>query len=165
MKLLLPLVFMLALSACNSKPNTKERLPSAVYEYVQVDSAAFADKHAVYVPVYSHIYTEAGTSSLVLATTLSIRNTSFTDSFYVSNVSYYGSQGEILKRYLNSSVLLRPLASIEFVVERTENKGGAGANFVVNWGATKTGVEPLIQTVMVETGTGISFVTQGVEMK
>jgi hypothetical protein len=124
-----------------------------------------SDKHTVYVPVYSHIYTEAGTSSIALATTLSIRNTSFAENIYISNIVYYGSQGEVLKRYLGSTLMLRPMHSIEFMVERTEAKRGLGANFVVNWGAAKTGAAPLIQTVMVETGTGISFVTQGEEIK
>jgi hypothetical protein len=57
------------------------------------------------------------------------------------------------------------MTSVEFVVERTESKGGAGANFVVKWGSFTVGSEPLIQTVMNEISRGISFVTDGVEMK
>jgi len=83
----------------------------------------------------------------------------------VTDIIYYGSQGEVLKRYLDSSLLVKPMTSIEFVVEREESKGGAGANFVVKWGSFTIGSEPLIQTVMNETTSGISFVTNGVEMK
>ena len=165
MKALLVLLFPLLLIACKSKSVGKAHLPSNLYEYVKMDTASLTDKHAVYVPVYSHIYTEAGTSSASLATTLSIRNTSFSDTIYVTNVGYYGSQGEVVKRYLDSTVFLRPMHSIEFVVERREAVGGAGANFVVHWGAFQTGATPLIQTVMVETGTGVSFVTDGLEMR
>jgi hypothetical protein len=156
---------LLALAACKVSTDTKTHLPSEIYHYAEIDTAGLPGKHTVYVPVYSHIYTETGTSSVNLGATLSIRNTSFSDSFYVTDVVYYGSQGEVLKRYLDSTLIVRPMSSIEFVVERTESKGGAGANFVVKWGANQQGVEPLIQTVMVETAAGISFVTNGIEIK
>ena len=164
MKQLKAVLAFLTLAACKGGSNSKTHLPSKEYQYAKVDTAALANKHTVYVPVYSHIYTEAGTSSLNLGTTLSIRNTSFSDSFYVTDVVYYGSQGEILKRYLDSSLLIKPMSSAEFVVERTESKGGAGANFIVKWGANQPRILPLIQTVMVETATGISFVTNGVDI-
>lgn len=159
------LLLMIIFAACKNEDQNRTNLPSSVYHYAKVDTSSLVDKHAVYVPVYSHIYTESGTATFNLSATLSIRNTSFTDSFYVSDVVYYGSQGEVLKRYLPSAVVVRPMSSIEFVVERTESKGGAGANFVVRWGAGKAGLQPLIQTVMNEPATGISFVTDGVEMK
>lgn len=159
------LLLLLVFAACKNNENGRTSLPSQVYQYVKIDTAALVDKHAVYVPVYSHIYTEDGTKTFNLSATLSLRNTSFSDSFYVSDVVYYGSQGEVLKHYLSSPVVVRPMSSIEFVVERTESKGGAGANFVVRWGAEKPGLQPLIQTVMNESATGISFVTDGVEMK
>lgn len=159
------LLFLLTLAACKNKGGVKTHYPSQAYQYVTVDTANLPDKHRVYVPVYSHIYMEDGSSTYNLSATLSIRNTSFTDSFFVTDVVYYGSQGEVLKKYLDSVVLVKPMASIEFVVERMESKGGAGANFVVGWGANKPAVSPLIQTVMTQAATGISFVTNGVEMK
>jgi hypothetical protein len=162
---LLPIFFLLPLFACKNDKDEKIHLPSQVYHFVKIDTAALVNKHAVYVPVYSHIYTGDGTSALNLSATLSIRNTSYTDSFYVTDVIYYGSQGEVLKHYIDAAVLVKPMASIEFVVERMETKGGAGANFVVKWGAAAIGCEPLIQAVMNELGAGISFVTNGVEMK
>lgn len=164
MKQLIAFLVLITLAACKGNSNSKTHLPSKEYQYAKVDTAALSNKHTVYVPVYSHIYTEAGTSSVNLGATLSIRNTSFSDSFYVTDVVYYGSLGEILKRYLDSSLLIRPMSSVEFVVERTESKGGAGANFIVKWGANQPGISPLIQTVMVETATGISFTTNGVDI-
>lgn len=160
-------VFLLVLvSACNENKSETVHLPSLVYNYVKIDTAALANKHAVYAPVYSHIYTESGTSALLLAATLSVRNISYTDSFYVTDVIYYGSQGELLKHYLKTPVLLKPLHAIEFIVERTESKGGAGANFVVKWGSSATlANEPLIQTIMNEQGMGVSFVTNGIGIK
>ena len=153
------------LFACRNDKSEKASLPSQVYHYIKIDTAALINKHSVYVPVYSHIYSETGESAINLTAILSIRNTSYTDSFYVTDVIYYGSQGEVLRRYIDSPLLVKPMTSIEFVVERTESKGGAGANFVVKWGSFTVGSEPLIQTVMNEISRGISFVTDGVEMK
>ena len=153
------------LFACRNDKSEKASLPSQVYHYIKIDTAALINKHSVYVPVYSHIYSETGESAINLTAILSIRNTSYTDSFYVTDVIYYGSQGEVLRRYIDSPLLVKPMTSIEFVVERTESKGGAGANFVVKWGSFSAGSEHLIQTVMNEISRGISFVTNGVEMK
>ena len=162
---LLIILFLLTFFACKNDEDKKAHLPSPVYHYVKIDTAALANKHSVYVPVYSHIYVEDGKSALNLSATLSIRNISYTDSFYITDVIYYGSQGEVLKHYIGSSLLVKPMSSVEFVVERTESKGGAGANFVVKWGAPTISSAPLIQTVMNGTATGISFVTNGVEIK
>ena len=165
MKSLLTLIFLLSLLACQNVEDTKANLPSPVYHFVKIDTAALPVKHAVYIPVYSHIYTGDGTNALNLSATLSIRNTGLTDSFYVTDVIYYGSQGEIIKHYLDATVLVKPMASIEFVVRRMETEGGAGANFVVKWGASTIRNEPLIQAVNNELGSGISFTTDGVEIE
>ncbi|MEP6949591.1 MAG: DUF3124 domain-containing protein [Ginsengibacter sp.] len=165
MRILITLLFLFTLVRCKDDKSEKAYLPGQVYNYVKIDTATLVNKHSVYVPVYSHIYAESGTSLIYLTTTLSIRNTSFTKSFYVTDVIYYGSQGEVLKHYLDSTLLVKPMASIEFVIARTEAKGGAGANFVVKWGSPATGIEPLIQTLMNESSAGVSFITNGVEMK
>lgn len=165
MKISIPLLSLLILFACRDDKSQKVYLPSQVYHYIKIDTTALVNKHSVYVPVYSHIYSRSVGSPINLTAVLSIRNISYTDSFYVTDVIYYDSEGEVLKRYLDSSLLVKPMTSIEFVVEREESKGGAGANFVVKWGSFTIGSEPLIQTVMNETTSGISFVTNGVEMK
>lgn len=141
-------------------------MPSRTYHYAQPDAARVREKHSVYVPVYSHLYGEDGTMTVGMTTTLSIRNISFSDSFYVTSVVYYGSQGELLQRYLQKPLVLRPMHSVEFVVERREEKGGAGANFVVDWAATAPVANaPLIQAVTSIISTGFSFVSEGVEIK
>jgi hypothetical protein len=154
----------ICLSSCQQQSNQRSHLPSADYRYAKVDTASLHSKGAIYAPVYSHIYTIDGTRQMLLAATLSVRNTSLSDSFFVTSVIYYGSQGEQLKQYLQQPIVLRPMASVEFVVERDESKGGAGANFVIHWGGNGA-TRPLVQTVMTETTNGISFVTDGVEVR
>ena len=162
----LQVLAMLLFTGCRDASDKGVRLPSKEYRYVAVDKATLNNRHAVYVPVYSHIYPGNKNAVLDLAATLSIRNTSFTDSFYVTDVVYYGSQGEVLRKYLDATLVVRPMCSVEFVVERSGDRGGAGANFVVNWASKDTlANDPLIQTVMVVPNAGVSFVTNGVEIR
>ena len=50
-----------------------------------------------------------------------------------NNISavYNDSYGNRLCDYVDSTILVSPLESIEFVVEGRENIGGAGANFII----------------------------------
>jgi hypothetical protein len=160
------LTLLALLAGCRHRSTTKAHLPSKEYHFIKIDTSLLTHRQAVYVPVYSHIYGEDGNKALYLTTTLSIRNISFRDSFYVTSVVYYGSQGEVLKRYLDATLLVKPLSSVEFVVERSESAGGAGANFIVNWAtAAPPANEPLIQSVMTEAAFGQSFVSPGVVIK
>jgi hypothetical protein len=155
-------------AACTNNTSSKhsKHYPSESYHYVRIDSTQLPVKKLIYVPIYSHIYINTGEYVYNLTSTLSVRNTSYSDSFYISRVIYYGSQGQMIKNYLDSALLLKPMASYEFVVEHDESKGGAGANFVVEWRARQAKTEPLIQAVSCgSSNTGISFVTDGVEIK
>ena len=118
MKVLIAWLVVLFLS-CGAKPTAKKYLPGAEYYYVQFDTAALQIRHAVYVPVYSHIYLQSGHQTIGLTVTVSIRNTSYTDSFYIMHITYYGSQGQVLKHYLDKPVVVRPMASVEAVVEES----------------------------------------------
>ncbi|TKK70936.1 DUF3124 domain-containing protein [Ilyomonas limi] len=155
----------LLLFSCRNSGENNIRLPSQEYHYVALDTAKFTVEKAIYVPIYSHIYLNTGNRAFNLTATMSIRNISYTDSFYIKKIIYYGSKGEELKKYIDSTLLLKPMASYEFVVEHDESKGGAGANFVVSWAAKNNKTEPLIEAVMVGDYNGMSFITQGVEIK
>jgi hypothetical protein len=52
-------------------------------------------------------------------------------------VRYYNTEGKLIKQYLERPVELSPLASTNFIVERTDTSGGSGANFIVEWIAEK----------------------------
>ncbi|SDL25207.1 Protein of unknown function [Catalinimonas alkaloidigena] len=161
-------IFLLGIGfvACQSatEPPAVELLPSHDYTYVDVTPADLAYREAVYVPIYSDIYYMDGTRRFLLTATLSIRNTSLTDSLYVTHVDYYDSQGELTRTYLEQTALVKPMASLEFVVEDAEHRGGAGANFLVRWGTRAASAQPVIQAVMIgaRSQQGISFLTEGV---
>lgn len=119
---------------------------------------------SVYVPVYSEIYHQHG-RKFYCTITLSIRNTNFKDSLYLFNVDYNDSKGDIIKSYIDSTLLLYPMESVEFIVEENENR--PGANFIVKWGSKQSKAnKPIIQAVMIGTFSqqGVSFITDGVEI-
>ncbi len=166
MKNLTVILLSFGLFACkDGQYNTKVHFPSEQYHYVQLDTSRLPASNLVYVPIYSHIYMQNGTRATNLAATLSVRSMNFNDSIYISKVDYYSSQGTLLKAYLDSAVLLKPMNSVEFVVEEQEAEGGAGANFIVEWRAADTTLAPLVQAVMLGTynNMGISFTTDGVK--
>jgi hypothetical protein len=67
-----------------------------------------------------------------------------------------------LRHYVERPILLRPLEAIEFVIEDKEDKGGAGASFIIEWGAKDFSKQLLFQGVMIGTAgqQGISFTTK-----
>lgn len=117
---------------------------------------------AIYVPVYSHIYADGGKRYL-LETTLSIRNTDPDQPISVRSVKYFGTDGEMLKEYVDGEMPLAALATAEFLVEKHDVSGGSGANFIVQWDAEEPVYEPLIEAVMIGFAgpKGISFTSPG----
>jgi len=141
----------------------KTYLPSEYYHYV--DKVPHLKHHeTVYVPVYSNIYVISGERRQSLTATVSVRNTSQTDTMYILNADYYDSQGIMVKEYSKKPIRLNPLQSIEFIVENKESKGGVGANFIINWGTNSEDLKPILQAVMIGQH-GVTFLTEGVVTK
>lgn len=167
MKFILFFVMTLFLvNACQSGKAPKTNHHS-VFHYSKLDSAAFDHTEKVYIPIYSDIYYVDSKHTLSLTATLSIRNTSFRDSIYIFAVDYYNSQGQKVRHYNDRTLLLKPLESVEFVVEDRDDTGGVGANFVAEWGAKPGAQRPYFQGIMIGTTgqQGISFTTEGVVIK
>jgi hypothetical protein len=150
---------------CRPAEYSKAHYPNVTYHFVPVDTTKLNSVQQYYVPVYSSIYGHTGKEQFLLSATLSIRNIGFTDSLYISKIDYYNSEGTLLKKYLDSAVLLKPMASMEVVVESSEKKGGAGANFVVECLGNNILNEPLIQTIMTTGDLRVGFSAEAVKIK
>lgn len=167
-RLAFPILFIFFLSSCmESNPNLNEAgqdIIEAKEMYSDVKDLPFRD--TVYVPIYSDIYSETKDYRMNLTATLSIRNTSLFDPIYVEAIDYYDTNGTLVHRYLERTILLKAMQSIEYVIEEDDVKGGTGANFIVNWGALTGDVKPIFQGVMISTSgqQGLSFVTEGVSI-
>ncbi|PLX69523.1 MAG: hypothetical protein C0603_00925 [Denitrovibrio sp.] len=118
----------------------------------------------VYVPAYSHIYVGPRDTPFDLAITLSIRNTNATESMSVTVADYYDSNGKAVKGFIDQPVILKPFATIRYIVSESNKQGGSGANFLVKWYSDKEINAPVIETVMIGTRSsqGISFTSRGV---
>ncbi len=117
----------------------------------------------VYAPVYSHIYIGDRERPFLLAVTLSIRNTDPEDAIVVTKVSYFNSEGTRLEEYLKQPVTLEGMSATRFVVHESDETGGSGASFLVEWETAKSVSPPIIETVMIgaQTQQGISFTSRG----
>jgi hypothetical protein len=164
MKVKVYAVFLLILLGACSPAIDKETNHHSSYHFSSVDKTSVAQSELVYVPIYSDIFYVDARHTFPLTATLSIRNTSFKDSLYVFSIDYYNSKGEKVRRYNESTLLVKPMESVEFVVENKDDSGGVGANFVVEWGGESDVQRPYFQGIMIGTmgQQGISFTTEGI---
>lgn len=164
MKQILYSVFILLAVVSCSKSKAPETNHHSDFHFAKIEKSAFEKTEQVYIPIYSDIYYLDSKHTFSLTATLSIRNTSFKDSIYVFSIDYYNSGGQKVRRYNESTLLVKPMESVEFVVENKDDTGGVGANFVVEWGAKAGSQRPYFQGIMIGTTgqQGISFTTEGI---
>lgn len=141
------------------------------------DSSAVADFDApgvaadgvvgqtLYVPVYSHVYSQSSARQVDLAVTLSLRNTDPDHAITFGDIRYHDSGGQLVRTYPGAT--LAPLASRAYVVDENDRAGGVGANMVVRWQAEQPVSPPVAEAVMISTtnAQGISFVSRGVVIR
>lgn len=158
------LLLLASLAGCSEHKENAFKISQKGYEFVDIEFKNLKHRQTVYVPVYSDIYHMSGDERFSLTITASVRNTSMIDTMYVNKVAYYNSKGELLRKYLDKSIILPPLASAAFVVDYLENQGGAGASFIIDYGSNNSSIKPIIQGIMIGTLSqqGISFITEGV---
>lgn len=76
---------------------------------------------------------------------------------------YYDTAGQLVESFLENPHSLAPLASADFFVDQRDDRGGAGANFIVEWASEKPVSKPIVEAVMAGiSGTqGLSLVRSG----
>lgn len=121
---------------------------------------------ATYLPVYSEIYQSSENKTYPLTVTVSIRNMNPTDTLYVLNAKYFNTAGDLLRSYFDSPIYLKPMETIEIVIDENDKEGGTGANFLFDWAIKKNSIEPLFEAVMISTTgqQGLSFITKGIKI-
>ena len=122
-----------------------------------------SEGQTIYVPAYSHIYSGNREKPFLLTITVSIRNVDPKHPIQITTVSYYETQGKLLKQYLEKTATLAPLGSLRYIVPEGDKTGGSGANFIVEWRSDKLVNPPIVEAVMIGTqsGQGISFTSRG----
>jgi len=168
LKIISGYVFLLLLSACTETSQNINTAGENILETHSVDikipKTDFRD--TVYVPIYSEIYSKTKDTKFLLTATLSIRNTSMTDSIFISTIDYYNTTGELVRKFLSKNIILKPLETIDYVIEEKDITGGTGANFIIIWSAKRCNLNPIFQGVMISTNgqQGISYITNGISV-
>ncbi len=116
-----------------------------------------------YLSIYSHIYSFSREKSQNLTAMVSLRNVSDTGTIYISKADYYNTKGELIRHYFKKPIQLKPLETVEIVIDETDEQGGSGANFIFEWSTPPNTPEPLFEAVMTSLrgSQGLSFITQG----
>ncbi len=165
------LATMALLSGCDQTPQDPNVLYSEKHQdpiqelemTTAVDRSQFAYKQTFYVPIYSDIYTDRDNRKVLLSATLSVRNTTLKKSLYINKIDYYGTDGTFIKSYLNKPIELPAMATLNYIVEKEEDKGGSGANFIIEVEGIDETVKPVIEAVMIGnfSNKGFAFSTEG----
>lgn len=116
-----------------------------------------------YVPAYSSMLISRGNYRLDFSVTLSIHNTSKSQTLVLRRVDYHGTGGNLIEALLDTPLALKPLGTVDVMVEQADIRGGTGANFLVEWAAAEPVSQPIIEAIMLGSfGTqGYSFVSVG----
>ena len=165
------LATMALLSGCDQTPQDPNVLYSEKHQdpiqelemTTAIDRSQFAYKQTFYVPIYSDIYTDRDNRKVLLSATLSVRNTTLKKSLYINKIDYYGTDGTFIKSYLNKPIELPAMATLNYIVEKEEDKGGSGANFIIEVEGIDETVKPVIEAVMIGnfSNKGFAFSTEG----
>ena len=159
------IIFVLCFHSC--VPEKKNEKPIPTFDWSDkktVLNPADSLRHGTsYLSVYSQIYSYTEHTSLDLTATVSIRNTSETDSIYLLKANYYDTEGNAIQSYINEPISLKSMETLEIVIAEFDKKGGTGANFIFDWATKPSTSEPIFEAVMISTygQQGLSFMTHG----
>jgi hypothetical protein len=113
--------------------------------------------------VHSNILTAPRAIQFGLESTLIIRNTDMSNPLSVTTADFYDTEGKLVKRFVETPLLLQPLETRYIHIPVTKPSAGLGANFIVRWSADREINAPIVECLMIGTrsGQGISFISTG----
>lgn len=168
MKYLIIAVLTISLCACNQgKKESVAKVVNWNNRIARINTEQLQYSGSTYLSVYSEIYDMTDETKHLLTATVSLRNTSLTDSLFVSKADYFNTKGQLIRSYVQEPIYLVPMETVEIVINRKDTTGGSGANFIFDWQMRNKSAEPLFESVMIwTTGTqGISFLSKGVSLQ
>lgn len=160
--IVLSFIFVAAFIACNREKKSdsihQENWSTRAADLTQVDSLEYGKS---YLSVYSQIYSLTEKSRHNLTSMISMRNTSDTDTIYITRAEYYDTSGHSVRKYFDFPIFLAPLETAEIVINEVDVTGGTGSNFIFEWNIPHNCSEPLFEGVMSSTmgQQGLSFTT------
>jgi hypothetical protein len=118
---------------------------------------------AIYVPAYSSVFLSSGKARVGFSVTLSVHNVSKDRPLVLTKIAYFDTSGALVQDFLPSPVALKPFATVQVSIPVTDVRGGAGANFIVEWAAEAPLAEPVVEALMLGTvgNASYSFISPG----
>lgn len=166
--ILLSLLTLIVFSCENEKKKNDSIIQSKTIKGKEISFPIenFTVQEKSYLSIYSEIYSQTEQRTHSLTATVSIRNTSKSDTIILNTADYYSSKGKLIRGYLRKPLFLIPMETIDIVVSQSDKEGGTGANFLFEWKTKKDVSEPLFEGVMISTygQQGLSFTTTGIKL-
>jgi Protein of unknown function (DUF3124) len=122
---------------------------------------------STFLSIYSQIFLRTDQDEADLTATVSLHNPNIKDTVYINKAVYYNTEGKAIRKYFDQTIFVRPMETVQIVIDGIDNEGGTGANFIFDWQIKHKTREPLFEAVMISTygQQGISFVTEGKRVK
>ena len=160
------LLLMVPLASCESKPSgTGDNHPPVSFAAetlkIQEGGVRKVRGQVLYMPIYSNIpYSEK--KHYDLSAFLAVHNTDLKHRINITRVTFFNTDGLVVKDFITKDKMLNPLATAIFTISK-HDQSGAGANFLVEWTADQPVNEPLIESIMKDLAgnLGISFLSLG----
>lgn len=116
----------------------------------------------LYLPIYSHIWhgdmsTDGERTKTLVSVSVSIRNTDPVKPIRLISAQYYDTDGKKLKEYVLAPKTIGPMGTHELFVPRSDDSGGAGANFVITWKSDTPASLPIVEGIHANLPTGRSI--------
>ncbi len=106
----------------------------------------------LYLPIYSHVWHGDLDASgkpvrTLVSISVSIRNTDPKIPIRVLSAEYFDTGGKKIKEFVPSPIAVPPLGTHELFIERSDDTGGSGANFLISWSADLSASPPVVEGV------------------
>lgn len=120
-----------------------------------------------FLSIYSSIFMRNEKEQSDLTVTVSLHNPNRDGEVYIDKAIYYNTHGEPIRTYFDKTITIKPMETVQIVIDGIDKEGGTGANFIFDWQKKPNLNEPLFEAVMINTfgSQGLSFVTEGKRIK
>lgn len=108
----------------------------------------------LYLPVYSHVMhgdvdRQGNPQRALLSAQVSIRNTDPARPIRLVSAKYFDTTGKLVREHVPAPKTIAPLATFELYVPRSDDTGGSGASFVIQWRSDEPVNAPAVEAVHV----------------
>ncbi len=155
--------------SCNDQPRELSSTNPINWEKRRITSpiSDTLDFGHTFLSIYSSIYMRNDQEQSDLTVTVSLHNPNRDEDVFIDKAVYYNTHGVAIRTYFDQTIFIKPMETVQIVIDGIDKEGGTGANFIFDWQKKRNSNEPLFEAVMINTygSQGLSFVTEGKRIK